>query len=191
MNVLLFDDLFSTICLYFNIKDIINFELISTYHHRLIRKTTSFLPVLIRNETSLKHIIQNYHFKNLLFKSSVNVNLYLDYLKNCHMLDLAYTNINDESVKELKYCHKLNLSGTKITDNGLKWLTNCHTLYLYGTWITDEGVSKLNCHILDLSSTNITDEGIKAFKNRRLYLCHTKVTQDCKNLLKRNGCQIH
>ena len=113
MNVLLFEDLFLTICLCLNMKQVINLELISKYHHLLIRKTTWFLKVNIKSEQLLNHIIKNYHFKNLSI-FNINVDLYIDYLKNCHTLDLSYTNVTD--VSDLKNCHTLNLSSTKVTE---------------------------------------------------------------------------
>ena len=155
MNVLLFDDLFITICLYFNIKNIINFELISTYHHRLIRKTTWFLPVLIKNEISLKYIIEYYHFKNLDFY--FNVNPYIDYLKTCHTLNLPCSNITNENIKALGNCYALNLSNTCITDEDVRALSKCHFLNLFGTNITEESVKLLkNCHKVILGSMKIS-----------------------------------
>ena len=43
MNVLLFEDLFLSICLCLDMKQVITLELISKYHSLLIRKTTWFL----------------------------------------------------------------------------------------------------------------------------------------------------
>ena len=195
MNVLLFDDLFITICLFLNMKQIIRLELLSTDHHLLIRKTTWYRKVLVYNEIILNHIVKNYRFKNLSLSRKINVNLYIDYLKNCHTLDLNGTNITDENVKELKNCYDLDLSYTKITDvtaltncyhlnlqgttiTNLPVFTNCHELNLKSTYITDESIKLLNCYHLNLSNTNITNKSINQLKNYDvLNLSYTNITK--------------
>ena len=169
MNPLLLDDLFVTICHYLDIKNVIHLELVSKEHSLLIRKTPWYQKITIINDNILKHIVTYYKFKHLRV-DFYNVNSYIDYLKDCHTLDLSHCkNITDEGFKALKHCHTLYLRFTNITDEGVKALKDCHTLHLCGTNITDEGFKALkNCHKLHLNYTNITDEGVKALKD-----CHT------------------
>src|SRR5260221_248816 len=93
----------------------------------------------------MNHIVNNFNFSNLRL---VHIIQYFDikYLKKCHTLNLACTNITDESVKELKNCHTLNLSYTNITDESVKRLKNCHTLDLSGTKITNITIFYLRLH---------------------------------------------
>jgi len=60
MNPLIFDDLFISICQFLTIKNIIGFELISKFHTKLIRNTTWFQEIKLKN---INHI-ERYKFKN-------------------------------------------------------------------------------------------------------------------------------
>ena len=145
MNPLYLDDLFISIITILNdFKMIVKLELLSKYHQNKIRKNNWYIPVKIKNDIILRHVINKYRLKNLdLSCKSFDINIFIKELKNCHTLDLYGTAITDESVKELKNCHKLYLAGTKITDASVKELKNCHTLYLYDTKITNTCVNEL------------------------------------------------
>lgn len=191
MNVLLFEDLFLTICDYFNMKQMIKLELLSKDHSRLIRKTPWSHNVVIENTGIMNHVIKNYQFKTLHIWLYIDVNLYIDYLKHCHTLRVTGTNITDESVKQLKNCHTLFLSLNNITDESVKTLKNCHTLHLSHN-NTDESVKELNnCHTLSLTDTKITDESVKMLNCKILTLFNTNVTDECIKILRLTGCIVY
>src|SRR5579863_3152954 len=170
MNLIFIADIFVLICEQLGtIKNILQLELLSRYHQRVIRNHGWMIKLRVKNDTILEHIIKNYRFKNLSISPHVNINRFVKELKNCHTLDLYCTKVTDESVRELKNCHTLNLCYTNVTDESIRELKNCHTLSLFKTNITDKSVRELkNCHTLDLRYTNVTDESIRELKN-----CHT------------------
>ena len=91
MNPLLLED---TCVLIFNLLDenVLKLETLSRFHHFLIRRTPWFFHIKVKNFDT----ILPYRFKNLSVSSSIDVNLYLNYLKNCHTLNLYMTNITDD-----------------------------------------------------------------------------------------------
>ena len=60
MNPLLYDDLFISICQFLSMKNIIKLELISKFHHKLIRNTPWYQEIKLKN---INHI-ERYKFKN-------------------------------------------------------------------------------------------------------------------------------
>src|SRR5579863_9921149 len=141
MNPIFIADIFVLICEELEtIKKVLQLELLSKYHQKVIRNHGWMIRLHISDDTIMDHIIKNYRFRNLCFWSPVNVNLFVKELKNCHTLNLAGTNITDISVRELKKCHTLYLSSTNITDISVRELKHCHTLNLSSTKITDESV---------------------------------------------------
>ena len=135
MNPLIFDDLFISICQFLSINNIIGYELISTFHTKLIRNTPWY------QEVKLKNIMINYQFKNINLSNTYIIDV--SQLGNCHTLNLSNTKVSD--VSQLGNCHTLNLSYTKVID--VSQLGNCHTLNLSSTKVID--VSQLgNCHTL-------------------------------------------
>ena len=167
MNVLLFDDLFIEICLYLRINSIVKLELISKYHMLLIRKTSWIHgSPFITNMTIFDHIVKHYKFKNLFLNCDLNVNSHIDYLMNCHTLDLSYTSINNDNIKRLGYCYTLNLSATNITDNCVKFLKNCHILHLDWNKITDKGIEDFKGHILSVRGTKISVHMINILRQK-------------------------
>ena len=95
-------------------------------------------------------------------------------LQNLTILDLKYTQITDEGLKEvakLQNLTSLSLGHTKITDAGIKEvakLQNLEGLGLTGTTISDAGlkeVAKLQkLERLSLSLTKVTKEGVAELK---------------------------
>src|SRR5579863_10351023 len=143
MNLIFIADIFVLICEQLGtIKNILQLELLSKYHQRIIRNHGWMIKLRVKNDTILEHIIKNYRFRNLSIFPHVNINRFVKELKNCHTLYLSNTNITDASVRELKNCHTLDLSYTKVTDASIKEL-NCHTLYLYSAEVTDKLVKEL------------------------------------------------
>ena len=171
---------------------IIRLELLSMFHMKIIRNHNWNKYIFIRTNSMMIHIINNYKFRNLDIGSCVDINMYVDKLKNCHTLDLSHTNISDTSIIELKNCHTLDLSYTDIA-NGISKLGTCHTLNLCHTNVTDIDVGKLNtCHKLDLSYTNTTDASISKLGNCRILILYkTKVTDECVSRLRLGGCIVY
>ena len=100
-----------------NIKFVIGLEVLSKHYKKIIRDHCWHVQVNIRNNIVLKHIVNNYNFKNLNITRKCDINKYIHKLRNCHTLNLSNTNITDESVKLLGNCHTLELSWCKnITD---------------------------------------------------------------------------
>ena len=134
-----------------SIKDIIHLSILSSSHLKSIRNHSWQNKIFVPNDTMMQIIINSYNFKILTLSLNIAFNTNnINYLKHCHTLDLSYTKITDESVKELKHCHPkgtLDLSYCKnITDESVKELKHCHpkgTLHLTGTKITNEGVNLL------------------------------------------------
>ena len=120
---MILDDIFQQICQELIVEEFIKMRQLSKHHKKIISIMSWYKYIYVKNETILRHIIDNYKFLNLRF----------------------YQNITDESVKELKNCHTLDLSYCKnIMDEGINELKNCHTLDLSGCQnITDEGVKEL------------------------------------------------
>ena len=167
MNPLLLDDLFFKICDYLTLKQIVEYELISKQHHKMIRQHTWFHYLKIVRNDLLLILINRYTLKNL---------------------NLFFSDVTDDTVKLLN-CNTLNLACTNVTDEGVKHC-KCHDLILFGTKVTDEGVKHLKCHTLNLGGTNVTDEGVKHLTCHTLYLFNTKVTRETIQLLKSNGVNV-
>src|SRR3990170_1133554 len=125
MNVLMIHDLFFSICDYLTLKEIVQYELISKHHLKMIRQHHWYHPLKIKKNDLLLILINRYTLKNL---------------------DLSYSDVTDETVKLLN-CHTLNLFGTDVTDVSVKHL-RCHTLDISFTNVTDETIKLLNCHHL-------------------------------------------
>src|SRR5438552_9853584 len=123
MNPLYIADIFILVCCELGpMKKILQLELLSSFHSKLIRNHGWTKYVYVPNDILMNHIINNYRFKNLASNSNIDVNKYIMGLKNCHILDLSYTNITDASVRELKNCHTLDLRWTNITDASVREL---------------------------------------------------------------------
>ena len=121
MNVLLFEDLFLSICLHLTTKQIIRLELLSKDHSILIRKTVWDHDYFIIDCPSLFKKIKKYPFKKIYICTGFDINKKINYLINCHTLDLSFTNITEENIK----------------------LLNCKVLYLHETEVTDECIQDL------------------------------------------------
>ncbi len=150
----------------FSTKQLFDLQLVSKSLLDLVRNCHwSHAIVYLNNDSVCSFVLNHFKFRNLRFSSMCNVNSFIDLIKNCHTLDLTWTNITDESVIELKNCHTLYLYRTNITDKSVKELKNCHTLSLSNTNITYESVKELkHCHTLHLYRTNITDECVKELR---------------------------
>lgn len=202
MNSFAIEDIFGTICGEFtrNIGDtyydeyvartFLKLELISKKHKNIIRNNyRTDLQIYIANNECLEFISSNYKLQNFILSDNIDVNGFIDKLKNCHSLSFrnelfsenivklkkchtlifSQQNLTDNVVKKLKYCHTLDLHNSPITDKSVKKLKNCHNLNLTCTNITDASLKKLkNCHTLGLANNNISDKGI-----RKLTSCHT------------------
>ena len=167
MNPLLYEDLFFTICDYFTFKEIVQYEILSKHHHKMIRQHHWYHPLKIKKIKLLIILIHRYPLKNL---------------------DLSYSGVSDETVKLLN-CHTLNLRSTRVTDESVKNL-KCHTLNLRSTYVTDESVKHLKCHTLNLAVTKVTDESVKHLKCHTLNLQWTRITNETIALLKTQGCHV-
>lgn len=171
MKCLNIPDIFVLICNETTAKNILKFKLLSMQHKKIIENENFVnVPVIIKNEFNLYHIITNYKFKNLDLRMIIyNWSKYIDILQHYHTLNLEYTNMPDFCIEQLKGCHTLNISRKLITDNCIKNLKHCHTLIMNFTSLTDRGVKYLgNCHRLELFDTHITDKVLKKLKG-----CHT------------------
>jgi len=104
---------------------VIEIELISIVHTKLIRNTPWF------QEIKLKNIMINYQFKNINLSNTYIIDV--SQLGNCHTLNLSNTKVSD--VSQLGNCHTLNIFYTKVID--VSQLGNCHTLNLSSTKVTD------------------------------------------------------
>ena len=141
---LIIPEIFEQIFQSFRSKQLFDLQLVSKSFLDLVRKCHwVHTLVYLKNDSICSFVLNHFKFRNLLFNSKCNVNSFIGLIKNCHTLDLYWSNITDESVKELKNCHTLNLFGTMITDESAKELKNCHTLFLVMTNITDECVKEL------------------------------------------------
>src|SRR5947209_320992 len=90
------------------LKELLTIESMSSYYKKIIRTNKWIKPcVVIRNDETLSHVLNNYKFGNLSVEPECNVNIFIHKLKNCHSLDLSWTNITDENIIELKNCHTL------------------------------------------------------------------------------------
>ena len=95
-------NIFPEICKYMNLRELIKLEQLSKYHRDIIRSYPwNHLIVRLRDRTL--YVLKMYKFMKL---------------------DLSYTDVTDESVKELKNCHTLNLGWTNVTDECRKYLQN-------------------------------------------------------------------
>ena len=66
MDLLYTGDLFICIATFLNdLQMIIKLELLSKYHQRIIRKNNWYIPLSIKNDIILRHVIDNYRLKNL------------------------------------------------------------------------------------------------------------------------------
>ena len=118
-------DICTSIINFFNDKqNIIRLELLSKFHKKTIRESNLYVYIIVKNDSVLEHIINNYNLKKIDLNKIININNYVYKLKKCHTLNLSKTNITDESVKELKNRHKLILYGTNITKLCVRELRN-------------------------------------------------------------------
>ena len=85
-----------------NIKQIIQLELLSKHYQKVIRNHGWNIQLYIKNDTVFEYIVNNYNFKNLKINHNCNANKLIDKIKNCHTLNLCYTNITDETVAKLR-----------------------------------------------------------------------------------------
>ena len=75
---------------------------LSKRHKKIISVMSWYKYMYVRNETILRHIIDNYKFLNLCLYRDVT-DKEVKELKNCHTIYLfGCKNITDECIKELK-----------------------------------------------------------------------------------------
>lgn len=102
-----------------DIRNLLNLTLLSTHHNILIKEMSWDFRIHVYSDKTLDYILENYNFTNLVIGIRCDVNKFAQKLNKCHGLDVAKTNINDESVKIITSygkCSKWNLSETSITD---------------------------------------------------------------------------
>src|SRR5579863_3782782 len=98
MNPLFITDIFILVCEQLEtIRDIIQLELLSSHHQRIIRSHNWMKMLYVHNDSEMEHIIKNYRLKNLSICPMVDINLFIRELKNCHTLYLSHTNVTDAS----------------------------------------------------------------------------------------------
>jgi len=181
-------NIFPEICKYMDLQELIKLEQLSKYHRDIIRSYPwDHLMVRLMNKTL--YVLKMYKFMKLDLSFTDVTDESVKELKNCHTLNLGWTKVTDKSVKELINCHILNLRSTKVTNESVKELKNCHILDLGWTEVTDESVKELkNCHTLDLCGTKVTDESVKELINcHTLDLNWTNVTDECRKYLQNEG----
>ena len=130
--------------------------------------------------------------------SDCHMRILLDHAPKLRYLNLAYTKITDETVRELGRARELqgiSLEGTRIGDlrlGCLAKLTHLESLTLDSTNITDKGLRHLaelkSLRKLCLTRTAVTDAGLEwlgRLENlQRLELANTRVTEAGVNRLK-------
>jgi len=66
---------------------------VSKHYKKIIRDHCWHVQVNIRNNIVLKHIVNNYNFKNLNISRKCDINKYIHKLRNCH-IKLYHVEIN-------------------------------------------------------------------------------------------------
>ena len=90
--ILLVADIFIEIVNHLKLSNILNLKLLSKFHKELIcnyhwlNKKVTVLNI---------DILNNHSFKNVLYYKN-DINDHILKLRNCHTLDLSFTNITDE-----------------------------------------------------------------------------------------------
>jgi hypothetical protein len=202
-------DIFVLICNEIKIQKLPKLELVSKYHKHNIKNFEWINnTLLVTNELLLRHILQNYNFKNL--QITFDANAYIGDLQNFHTLILD-NYIHPDNVSKLKKCHTVHFicGPSHLPNENLQKLKYCHTIRTYSAIITNECLKKLkNCHKLELrypqsfitnnldhimtsyinfANPFITDYGIKYLKKcHTLYLNTPYVTNN--GILKLKNC---
>jgi len=185
-------DIFNLICKEFPIPVMVNLELISKCHETIIKNTEWYHSQLtIKNDDTMLYFIKQYNFRNFEIRNHIEKN-HIDYLQNCHTLNLQFTKLSNKYIKKFHGCHTLNLgnSYTRLKRTTLMKLRHCHTLILFDVNFNNrdlEVLSKCNticltfsqvknhhvkhlkkCHTLGLEGSFVTNKCVKHLKN-----CHT------------------
>ncbi len=177
----------------FDLKCLANFNVVSKFHHHIVKTTPWKIELSAGNATAWNTLL-HYNFANIIVDPNiVFTDECLQVLQNCHTVYLSWTKITDGELKHLSKCRAINLRCTGITDEGLKHLSKCRAISLCCTKITDGGLKHLSkCHTVNLAGTKITDEGLKHLsKCRTVNLSHTKITDEgLKHLRSKCGVTI-
>lgn len=140
-------DIFPEICKHLKIKHLIKLERLSKYHKNIIREHpwNQFIITIVNRNV---YVLNMYNFMQINIWMDVNMTVDVTKILNrCHTLNLSFTNVTDECLKNLKNCRELNLVGCDyVTDIGVKELKHCHILHISNyIHITDECIKELRC----------------------------------------------
>lgn len=163
----------------FDLKNLINVELVHKFYCKIVRKTKWNHLVVKVPFKYIHHVTSNYNFmKYDLSKTPINNELGL--FSQCHTLILnRCANINKKNLKFLVNVKEIDFTNCSyIALNILKtqYLENCIKLNFSGTFVHKIDHFFFTCvRYIDLSCCYIADDDLIYLKN-----CHTVILDRCK-----------
>lgn len=191
MNPLLVDDLFTSICNDLpSMKEIIELELLSKYHHNVIRNNTWNKEIIIQDNYHINHIF-NYKFRNIDIHR-IHRTYFLNSLSKYKELGNDIT--LDASIKALEKLQYFKLIDNGYTDENIQFLRSLNTVDIRNC----DNITNVSClknvkRLFLINCPNITDESIRELVNVKQLYIHScpNVTIKTINYLKSKGCQIN